>query len=163
MIKFITLLKNIIGTNISLFNFRIKVTHILETHEIDKDKVDVISTEVMNTIIRSFIEDKTPGPAQVPSAKQKVALATEERQLVKFGKTKPEDTDTNTQVEWKEDDDESTPTEEYGEDDPDSPENKEFIQQFLGGQTENTKNVTRTKPNAAIIKKIPSPISRLSS
>lgn len=144
----------------ALFNFRIKVTHILETHEIPADKVDVISTEIMNTIIRSFIEDKQPGSIQ-PTPEQKVALASDDKQLIKFGNTVV--TDPQDFSRMAAEDVGANEVREYGDDDPNNPENKEFLKD-IGWDEESTagmKDVVKPKINP-LVKKIPSPISRLS-
>jgi hypothetical protein len=139
----------------ALFNLRIKVTHILETHEVLTDKIDVISTDIMNTIIRSFTEDKAVHSQ--PTTEQKKALATQDKQLVKFGSPDGGEVEENFN-----EDGEIVPR-EFGEDDPNNPENKEFLKD-IGWDEEHTSAMKDTvKPKISpIVKRLPNPISRLS-
>lgn len=146
----------------ALFNLRIKVTHILETHEILSNKVDVISTDIMNTVIRSFVEEDRTASIQ-PTSEQKVELATSDKQLVKFGGSGKTGEPTQEDLTAMAEAEVGKEVREYGDDDPNNPENKEFLKEigWDADATAGMKDAIKPRMNP-IVKKIPNPISRLS-
>jgi hypothetical protein len=136
----------------AIFGFRIKVTHILESNDIPLNKIDIVATEVVNAVMRTFVEDARVPATQMPQPIRRAA-ATSDRQLVKTGNQDIKEEDVEVQ---------ETSEHSYNPDDPDdpnNPENKEFINTIAWSGDADASRAIKARP--AGMKPIPKPVSRL--